>query len=347
MSIYEAVKNNGDSEEELKILELPVYIKEGDKMSTILSSKLMAYSSLIQKYASTLGFDGKQTSLLNQCVEQIISLVKKIEEAEFDNAYSGFISLFNLLGKVLINNKGQFKSILLVPEKELETNLFRARGGNLTDKPISEAYHAPLSKNYNCNTCRFSESGYPMLYLSQTEECLRYEFKDADEITIYMYEPKKYCNNDVKNDPDWQILDLAHPYSRQAYEIWTKAPKNDEVNVIKNSFIRHLFWPIIATCYCNYHLSPSSDELAQKERVYKVEYVFPQFLSRYLRSHHPYVSGIRYFTVRNKNLDSTSLYWTNYALFTDFSNSGDDDYDFKLLTKFYIKFHNHENLSKL
>ena len=347
MSIYEAIKKNGDCEEELHTLELPVYLTEGKKMSTSLSSKLMAYSSLIKKYASTLGFDNKQISLLNKSIQRIISIIKKIEKAEFDNAYSEFNILFSQLKNVFINKDCQLNPMLFVPTKDLETKLFRARQGDFMDKSIEEAYHVPLSKNYKCKTFRFSEYGYPMLYLSQTEKCARYEFKDAEDITTYIFELKENDKNDGNKEFEWKILDLAHPYSKTAYNMWTNAPKIDEGKEAINSFIRHLFWPIIAACYCIYDSSQLSDESYKIERTYKAEYVFPQFLSRYLREHHPYISGIRYFTVRNENLDSTSTDWTNYALFTNFSNAGDRDYDLDLLNRFIIKKNKYENLSEL
>lgn len=95
-----------------------------------------------------------------------------------------------------------------------------------------------------------------------------------------------------------------------------------------------VIWPLIAACNSIAYCCPVSKKECQSiKRNFKIEYVIPQMFAAYLKSKNT-VDGIRYYTVRDENLDPKAINMMDIVLFTKYSS--ETHYDEELLTKFDI-----------
>lgn len=312
-SLYNLV----DDKKRKEVLNFPVTVPCNQRILNVLSSKLKGYVEIVKKNKSKLVFNSKQVKLITTTVDNIKNVVEQINEACFDSAYDSFVKMMDLIKEEIFDDKNSVNDIF-VNNSEISV-FYRSRAGH--HKEISDFYHVPITKNYLCRDYRFSEAGYPMLYLSHTKECSLVEFGNQETTT------SKFTLKENNNLPKLKILDLAHPF----FNMSDASSITDKTN-----FKFHLLWPLIASCYCiSFWCEFENAQCNQINRSYKQEYTFPQFLSRYLRSNYPKIDGIRYFTVRNESLDSKELDMTNYALFTKNYNEKGEDRD--LLDRFEIK----------
>ena len=167
---------------------------------------------------------------------------------------------------------------------------------------------------------RFSSAESPALYLSSTVDAVQFEIGD---------QLKTIGEFDLKEDCELKIFDLT------MLKIYTDANSvcSDIGNYQNyygfrcnnpNDFHAHLLWPLLASCYMV--KSPNVNDDC-------IEYKFPQLFSKYLKDNN-ICDGIRYFTVRNENLNPSEATMCDYVLFTRNYNS--DGYDEKLMNNFII-----------
>lgn len=77
----------------------------------------------------------------------------------------------------------------------------------------------------------------------------------------------------------------------------------------------HQMWPIIASCYCLSFWCDHMNKQCNSERQYMEEYKFPQMISRCFREMGD-TDGIRYFTVRDEDLNPNEQEMVDYIFFT-------------------------------
>lgn len=306
MNIYDCVSKN---KENLKCLYLPVTIDCNISMETEIKNKLNNYVDLLKQFQLKLGFDENQISRIKNLVEGICEVVTEIENIKFDNAYEKMKTLLNSAFEILEINKNDIPNEFVTQLQE-NTTLYRSRKGKFFKE--EDFYHVPSVMNSKCKSYRFSELGYPAFYLSHTVDGSKVEFKNGDEISTAAFKYRGHENLPIR------ILDLTLLGA-------SKRSSNCQIGV--GNYKMHYIWPIIATCYCiSYWCKYTEKECGEIERDYKQEYVFPQMISRYLRENCPEINGIKYFTVRNFDLNSEEEKMAQYALFTKYyDNKGIDD----------------------
>lgn len=303
MEIYEKVKDDSSL---LPILSLPVYIKE-NRLSPILCRRLEDYYGLVSdKLKNKNEYDDSFFMDLRGIIDTIKKVIGLIDSCKFDEAYKEFSAFFK--------NSGILNSCFI----ELNTkDFYRARGGKIIS--ADELFHVPASKNYLCKSNRFSEQGYPALYLSKSEAGCKVEIKAP--LTVAKFTLKEEYSGKMN------ILDLTF-LNFNTYELIF----NDTEKRISQKAM-HLIWPVLAACYCISFWCNIEHRQCEPKRDYKVEYVFPQMLSRFLREER-YVEGIKYFTVRYEKLNPNEETMADFIFFTNgYNEYGVDE---RLRSKFDI-----------
>lgn len=307
MDIYKRVKGTGKEQ----VLELPIHVDSVENLSQVVVERLRNYLDIVQEYLSDYGDDFmEQLKLLS---ESLIKIFQDIDGCMFDKAYNRFKAPVRPL-EFLVSRHDDNP---FVDSLSVGTILYRARTDKVDD--IKGMYHIPSLRNFNCSSQRFSEEGYPALYLCRTREGCEAEISELQTLAEYT----------VLEDAKLSFLDLTI-LKLNAEEITTPrwitvgTPDGSE-SVLERKRNIHLLWPIIACCYITYK---------DNNRKYKKEYTFPQFLSRYLREESK-VDGIRYFTVKDDDLDSNTGTMSDYIFFTKQYDC--DGFDKNLLSKFKIE----------
>ena len=309
MTIYEK------SEEEWRKLNLslPVYVCKGKRLTTVVSERLNSYVEMATEILSDTNiFDDCFHCQLNKLVKGLIAVFEKIDNCEFDNAYS------------ILCEQLELDSILEPFKHRLESkDYYRARLGKGIKS--NEMFHVPVVKNYLCKSNRFSESGYPALYLSESEDSCKKEIPEYG--TMAKFHLHENSNLEVV---DMTFLD----YNNNTLRLNAMKDCNSDRNNNTCQKALHLMWPILMCCYTISYWCPFEKKQCPVERGYIEEYTFPQLFSRYLRKN-GLADGIRYFTVRDETLDPNESNMADIVLFTkEYDESG---YDEKLRSKFRIE----------
>lgn len=313
LKIFELLKdaNNND----ICVLDFPLQMERDSPLFRLLEERLQNYSKLISNYMGSIFKESEITTILEFC-HGLIEVAHHIDECSFDAGYAKFCEVMDRIYGIFENS-----CLLVSIQKDNVQALYRARSSKTKIERVEDMFHVPSHKNFNCKSNRFSEIGYPALYLSSSEEGCNLEIRKGDGEDVYI--GKYYVNDDQKlKFFDLTILDLPIKGENSVNYYNLNGSLNGNYDLAT-----HLLWPLLACCYI---VITDSNEA---NISYKKEYVIPQYLSRYLRRKDD-IDGIRYFTVRNPYLDSYSIKYADYALFT---RSYDvDGYDRNLLSKFDI-----------
>lgn len=175
-------------------------------------------------------------------------------------------------------------------------------------KEIDGFRHIPFDSRYLCKTERYSIAGYPCLYLGYSEDVCYLEMGKVDCSCIKLK---------LKEGKKLSCFDLTLRYF-----------DNDQNVLVK-------FWPLVAACnlipfYCVF----TKEVYTPSNIGFKEEYIIPQLLTMYIHKKFPkVVDGIRYYTVRNEDLNPFCDKYMNLILFTRYHKQIRFDKD--LCDKFY------------
>lgn len=196
---------------------------------------------------------------------------------------------------------------------EKDVNLYRLRSDAEILRVKDAFMHVPFDRTYLCNSMRFSLPGEPCMYLGYSEAVCRIEFDKFSGGSMGHFQ----TNAEIK------VIDLT-----------LDCQGNSKANLF-------MLWPILAACY----VTPD------RTGNFKEEYIFPQIIMRYIKDEFfecdpPEFFGIRYYTCRKPDLDTSCKEYQNVALFTENTLSKStpidvrDDYPFHITRRFDEKLWN-------
>lgn len=283
------------------VLYLPLHVPVGMSMLLFMKDFFEKYKSLIEDSSEIL-------KELNVDIDEVIKNVCKFRDAYIkmhESILSGDADdAYQEMTKVL-KSGGYFIQTELKCQNA--PNLFyRARSGiNWTQK--EDFYHIPFNKTYLCKSYRFSIAGYPSLYIGYSKEVCKKELRDKECSCI-----------ELTQKEDLHVVDLT----------WTSI----DAKLGLTTFLQA--YPLIAACYvvpffCK-HLGRECPDVIEKQ-TFKEQYIFPQFVTMYIKKHLG-VDGIIYYTTRDENLNPSKDNDKNIALFPKYADN--ILYDQELIDKF-------------
>lgn len=276
----------------------------------------------INKYVEKLGPPHLMQDL-NIVKEGIIAALDKLDKDE-DGVY-------RVLEKML--KEINFGNRLYKKEITQSMDLYRTRANIPNDRAKDEKdfYHRPFDIK-NENTGRFNSKDFQGWYLGESKEVTKIEIKDKSKFNT--------CKVNLKDGKKLEVADLT---SEELYsEKWNK----------DSSDFAMIIFPLVLACYCcvkrdenstQNETRSSQDKDKQSHEERNKMYVIPQCLAKYIRNNAEQmgVCGIRYFTVRNEDLNPNENTYKNICLFTDDKNAepvciNEDKhmYDMKLMKMF-------------
>ena len=284
-----------DNPEARPTLWLPVDLTEKDSYMATALARLQDYKRLINDKAADPQKDGELLDRINRLISGLIGIIEIISD-DFDGAK-------RLLRKTLETTGFNQEYIMKyfcyqLPESE---TLYRLRNGTHIEK--IKMFHCP---DVTCGVERFNRAGRPILYCGQSLVGCKKEVS---------YDPNEYTTAEFTTKTEFKFFDLAcvklNEYKYSGYY----GQQDDDYKEAKNELL--YLWPIIALSY----IVDKTDKEQTKSPEKNTTYLFPQLLSEYIQETYPDIQGIRYFTVRNENIDPVKSTFTDFEFLKTVTNT--------------------------
>lgn len=271
------------------VLNLPWHIPMETSIVDFMKAAFSTYNLLVK---DAQGAD--QDNILNTKIEGTSSNLIQVMEKYLEGNISGAYESFKKVMKILSTEDN------LLPIKEIAngTPFYRARRGK-GHKIENDFYHVPFNQRYLTNSERFSIAGYPCLYVGYSKEvCIKEMGKDCSLIRMA----------------------LKHPHSIKVYDL-TLGEEDTFWHIDKIVIL----FPLIASCYLvPFYCKEREKECPPSPLNFKEEYIIPQLLTMYLMNEvkdeegNRLVDGIRYYSVKDVNLNPQNEEDMNLILFTNY-----------------------------
>lgn len=207
------------------------------------------------------------------------------------------------------------KDITDIEGPSTHRTFYRSRNDIRTNN-VNDLKHIPFNQLYKTFSQRFTISGCADLYLSYTKEACEREIGNNGTIAEYK----------LKDAESVKVFDMSafELNSNKGANVFLKEKNNEQLIAI---------WPLIAACNSIAYIAPGKkNECKNINRTFKIEYVIPQMFAAYLKSKD--IAGLRYYTVRDEDLDPSRTDMMDIVLFTKYSS--EHSHDDVLLNKFEI-----------
>ncbi len=256
-------------------------------------------------------------SHLSNGFEEYLSLLSSIddENKEFVSRFAGEIS--NSCNQIMLITKSYFEGKLLVAydlfsklfshfeqyviqkdrnavRTDMDSHLFKARSKLEKYFDVKDMFHVPFENRYTTKTNRFSLSGLPCLYLSNSiytcwEELGRPLFY---QMAVSRFEP--YRKNFKYMDLTVDLWFLQSLFGDEIPRLTENLDHLKEAGFIALERFLQLF-PLYLACYT---------EAYNKQADFKPEYVFPQMLMEWVVNS-DWIDGIVYESTKTERLKKT------------------------------------------
>ena len=324
-----------ESEENKKILELPISLHDTNSMFKVITDRLNKYNKLISD-------DIEIEKGMKDRIAGLTDGLKKVFEFLPDKPDLAYIELINTFNKTYNENNNnkendnnnndsifneEYIKKYFVYHVKKGTKLYRLRDGEHIDK--LQMFHCPerLTNGNLCNSERFNLEGFPMFYCGVSQHCCELEINhDEDNFTVA----------EIIAKDEFELVDLSC-VNLNEYKIDKEYNENYE----KAGHELLYLWPILAMCY----IVDSSDKTSANSTNQNPTYLFSQLFAKYIQEYCPSFEGIRYFTVRNPELNSSETTYTDLVFFTNKEAYNNQGYDMQLYKKFDYKIILHKQIN--
>ncbi len=280
---------------------LPANNISGKPFISFFEDTMREYLSDLKKSSDLLNGIHAQLLDYSDLYDAVEHLVKKITEAIKLNlsnkiGYDDFVKTMNDT-PILKSNFGS--SSFAIKRSDV---LYRSKFFETTDlKNQDYFFHTPFHLNDKVKSTRFSSSGIPSLYLSNSV-VLGYLETKADSLN--KFQSVKF---QTKLSETFLDLDFTRPDT---------SLKINDINKFEEQLqTKALLFPLLFACYT---LNNSSDSAAPQE------YIVPQMLTKWISESNKLYAGIRYPTtkINSKNLNYEGKFYNFILPVIQYENEG-------------------------
>lgn len=262
---YQSFKSMNRSD----ILDFPLYVPMGGDVITFLCDTFEKYYALLKHVQKLhdVNFSDIDVEKIKELGDKILEVHEYFRKGKIVDAYRCFEQYID-------------KCYTMLPTWKMEGGTYYQMRQEKDINRVSQMYPLPPELRYYSGGMRFSVSGYTCLYMGQSESVCKKEISDTGSMTcVRPKENKTFCLIDLTFSDDMRTGGQE-----------------------EKKFIR--LWPLIASCYIDQFYCLRGERLCPPDGIkFKESYIIPQFLTAYIRSKHDEIEGIRYYTVKDKNLD--------------------------------------------
>lgn len=248
------------------ILDFPLHVPMEIDISRFLKDAFNKYCQLLERVQKIKSIDINIDSIKDLC-DKILDVFKLFRNGKVADAY------------YLFEHKMNEVYAYLPIWKMIDGDYYRMR----KEKDInivSKLYPLPPELRYLSGGMRFSIPGYTCFYVGQSKSVCKLEINDTGSM----------INIKPKKNAEFNLIDLT--FSDDMHNGGAK-----ELHFIQT-------WPLIASCYIDMFYCLSCERVCPPDGIkFNEKYIVPQFLTTFIRKNHSNINGIRYYTVKDKNLD--------------------------------------------
>lgn len=282
------------------ILDFPLHVPLGIDVLDFLDDTFSKYYLLLEhmqrlRAAQLVNADMDSIMKLGTAILEVLKLFRKGKIAEAYICFEKQVErIYNILPKWSLK----------------EGEYYRMRKDKDINR-VSQMYPLPPELRYLSGSMRFSIPGYSCMYIGHSISVCKIEISETGSMT--KIKPKE--------DVGFNLIDLTFSEDMQK-------GGDDELKFIQS-------WPLIASCYIEQFYCLRGKRVCPPEGIkFNEKYVIPQFLTTFIRKNHTNISGVRYYTVKDENLDPfgrNEQDMRNIVIYVD--SSSDQSYD-DLIKKF-------------
>jgi hypothetical protein len=255
-------------------------------------------NKFVQSIESLTGDDKLTQKILDSkklILEQILAIEKAIEE--YFSGQPG--KAYTVIEKFIEANKKAFSKLytLRINSAHLE-GLFRIRSQDKGDFTRRQMFHIPFELRHKIISQRYSIPGYPCLYLGSSIYTCWNELQCPSFDDVYIAR--------FVLDSKLRILDLGLTPANMVdlARLFAKTNKENDKKLFDYIYSKILFFPLLAAC---------SIKVLYENEPFKPEYILPQIVLQYVRSHAEYIDGIRFFSMHSDQKDHNKRQECNYV----------------------------------
>lgn len=262
----------------------------------IIKKGLSKYILLLSKV------DDEYKDLINSLLDDVVNTCADINEIIRLTYAGNLIESYQVLNSVLSRMEPTLSEDLF-PGDDAKY-LYRARVDNGTINSTRNMFHRPFEERFDIHSSRFSISGLPCLYLSNSVFTCWSELDKPimEKMMVSRFQsstPLKFLN--LLPNYDWYEYALAEIESGNISAEWIRATKF----TMDLSLPRALkIFPLLLACY---------NQVYRKSSVFKPEYLFPQLLMQWLILK-PNYHGIKYMSNKCTPHGGWRNKFINYAI---------------------------------
>lgn len=287
MTFIECLKND--------FFSFPKFI-ERNSFEDYLKNQFEQYQFLILQISEPLIKNevDKHKAEIVSCCDLFLNSIKAKAKGLENKSYQYFVKALQILTPFLIQSTIYDNKT----NNNLEIPFYRIRIGNNYPYSKKEIFHIPFDKRKLASTQRFSVSGYPCLYLSNSIYTC---WEEMNRPSINNFQVSRF----QKENNNMRILDLTLTRNRLRIQLESFASSRLDTESIyhKISIAFILLWPLFLIC-----------SLSTKNKTvhFNQEYIFPQYLLNWIIETENY-DAIKYFSTKCNPL---SLY--DYSTFINY-----------------------------
>ena len=220
---------------------------------------------------------------LKRVEDTVIKILKNYDERDFEYVYNSSTRLFDELNDVYILHRTFFNT---------QKIFYRIRSGNYTAKNNKkELFHITKNNRDRVGSYRFSQAGFPCLYLSSGIELAWFE--------CGMPRKFSYCQMMIDNNEELNLVNFSlrpvlveSEVSRAILQARQDKNSAEEHTVIDILARYILLYPMLAAC---------SLKVMKRNTGFVEEYIFPQIFMSWLAKSNDY-DGVIYESSLNSDL---------------------------------------------
>ena len=282
------------------ILDFPLHVPMGIDVVDYLDDTFDKYYLLLEHMKKLHGTQAVNVNI--DCIKDlgsvILDVLKLFRNGQIAEAY---IHFEKHVDEIYEN----------IPIWEMKGGEFYRMRKDKNIKRVSQMYPLPPELRYLSGDMRFSIPGYSCLYIGASKSVCKIEISETGSMV----------NIKARENEQFNLLDLTFSDDMQ----------NGGAKELK--FIQS--WPLIASCYIEQFYCLRGEQVCLPDGLrFKEKYVIPQLLTTYIRKEHKDIDGIKYYTVKDKNLNPFGIgekNMKNIVIYVD--SSSDQSYD-DLIRKF-------------
>lgn len=252
---------------ERNILDFPLHVPTGMEVHHFLEDTFEKYYHLVEHTTKlkdvSLDLD---IELVKELGNSLLKILESIRDGKVVDAYLDFEDKMDVIWEQ-------------IPKSGLSRNTYYRMRAEKDIKRRSQLYPLPPELRHFSGKVRFSIPGYSCFYIGHSAKVCKLEI--SNEGTMIEVNPKE--------NEEFQIVDLTFLSDMQKGE--------GEQKLIQ-------IWPLLASCYIEQFYCLQGKRVCPPKGVHFSEkYVIPHFFTTYIRRKQEHINGIRYYTVKDVNLD--------------------------------------------